>query len=260
VVVITGASSGLGAGLAVSYATPGRVLGLTGRNAARLRGVADACRALGAEVHEECIDITDAAVLAAWLLTFNTAFPVDLVVANAGASAGRRPDGSFEGFMAAMALVQVNLLGVMGTVEPLLSGMLARRRGHIAVVASVAGYHGLPDSPAYSATKAGVRVYGEALRAALAPHGIAVSVVVPGFFDSPMSRRFQGQQPLRLSTTRAVAIVRAGLDRHARRIVFPRRLALLLQAIDLLPPLLADWAIRRVRFRILPERGQDESG
>lgn len=253
VVVITGASSGLGAGLALSYAAPGRVLGLIGRHAGRLHEVAAACRTAGAEVREGCLDLTDRAATVAWLGAFAAAFPVDLVVANAGQSAGRRPDGSFEGLAAAAGLVQANLLGVVHSVEALLPGMLARGAGQIAVVASVAAYRGLPDSPAYSASKAGVRAYGEALRAGLAPHGIAVSVIVPGFFDSPMSRRFLGPKPFITTNAQAVARVRAGLDRRAPRIVFPRALGLLLQAADLLPAWLGDRAIRAMRFRIAPD-------
>jgi NADP-dependent 3-hydroxy acid dehydrogenase YdfG len=252
-VAITGASSGLGAGLARSYAQPGRVLALLGRNPARLEAVAEACRAAGAQVVTGALDLTDGAATQAWLEALDTAHPIDLVVANAGVSAGTRPDGQLEGAAAAVALVRANLLGVLHTIEPLLPRMLARGGGHVAVVASVAGYRGLPDSPAYCASKAGVRLYGESLRAALAPRGIAVSVIVPGFFASPMSRRFLGPKPFLLELDRAVARTRAGLDRRAARIVFPRRLGWLLRAADLIPARLGDAILRVVRFRIVPE-------
>ena len=155
--VVTGASSGLGAGLARSYAAPGRVLALIGRNVARLEAVAAACRAAGAQVVTGILDVADGAAIQAWLGSFDTAHPVDLVVANAGISSGTRPNGDPEGIAAATAVVRTNLLGVMHTVEVLLPRMLARGVGHVAVVASVAAYRGLPDSPAYCASKAGVR-------------------------------------------------------------------------------------------------------
>ena len=251
--VVTGASSGLGAGLAVSYAAPGRVLGLVGRNVARLEAIAATCRAKGAEVAAGVVDVADCAALQAWLAPFDATHRVDLVIANAGISAGTRPNGEPEGLVAAAALVRTNLLGVVHTVEALLPSMMARGAGHVAVVSSVAGYRGLPDCPAYCASKAGVRVYGESLRAALAPRGIAVSVIVPGFFASPMSQRFLGPKPFALDLDRAVAHTRAGLDRRASRIVFPRLLALLLNTADMVPAELGDLIVRAARFRVALE-------
>jgi short-subunit dehydrogenase len=251
-IVITGASSGLGAGLARAYARPGCRLGLLGRNEARLAAVAVTCRARGAIVETGIVDVGDAAASAAWLLRFDTVTPIGLLIANAGISAGTRPDGGPEGPDAACDVVRTNLLGVMHCVEPLLPGMLARGSGQIAVVASMAAYRGLPDSPAYCASKAGVLAYGESLRGALDPHGVRVSVIVPGFFASPMSARFVGQKPFLLTEARAVRHVVRGLNRRARRIVFPRRLALLLRLADMVPAWCGDRIMRRFAFRIAP--------
>ena len=250
-VVITGASSGLGAGLARSYAAPGVALGLTGRDAGRLAAVADACRAGGAEVHTALLDVAEPEPLGAWLQALDDAAPVDLVVACAGTSAGPAP-GRPEGVALASRQIRTNLLGAVHTVEPLLPRLMARGAGQVAVVASVAGLRGLPYSPGYSASKAGVRAYGEALRAYLTPHGVAVSVVVPGFFDTPMTARFVGAKPMLRTLPQAVAAVRRGLDRRQARIVFPRLLGLGLQAADLLPARLGDAILRSVRFHIEP--------
>jgi short-subunit dehydrogenase len=254
-IVITGASSGLGAGLARSYAQPGRVLALIGRNTERLTAVGEACRHAGATVHLATLDVADAVAVVAWLRAFDAAEPVDLLIANAGLSSGTGPDRQPEGMATALAVVRTNLLGVMHTVEPLLPAMLTRGHGHIAVVASVAAYRGLPDSPAYCASKAGVLAYGESLRAALEPRGISVSVIVPGFFTSPMSQRFVGSKPFLVTNENAVERVRRGLQRRARRIVFPRRLAWLLRAADLLPAWLGDRIMRAASFHIVPANG-----
>ncbi len=249
---ITGASSGLGAALARAYAAPGIVLGLIGRSTTRLTSTADACRAAGATVELGALDVTEPAPLAAWLAEFDRVNPIDLLIANAGISAGPAPDDVADGLELASRQVRTNLVGVMNTVEPLLPAMAARQRGQVAIVSSLAGYRGLAYSPAYSASKAGARAYGEALRSLLAPRGIRVSVVCPGFFESPMTDRFVGGHPFRLPLERATAIVKRGLDRGKRRIVFPWPLALGLRCADLMPAALGDWVVRSFHFHIEP--------
>lgn len=251
-ILITGATSGLGGTLARGYAAPGIILALTGRSAARLDAVAAACRAQGATVMAACHDAAVAGPIGAWVETIDDDTPLDLVIAAAGISGGPQPGEITEGVASATGQVAANLLGVMHVLEPLMPRMLARKQGHIAMVSSVAGYRGLPYSPAYSASKAGVRAYGDGLRAALSPHGIDCSVIVPGFFDSPMTDRFIGDKPFLVSLDHAAAIVRKGLDRRQARIVFPRLLGLGIQATDLMPSFLGDWILRSVHFHIRP--------
>ena len=251
-IVITGATSGLGRALATGYATPGVRLGLIGRNAERLDAVAAMCRVRGATVVTGRIDVRDGEALGAWLVAFDDGGAVDLAIAAAGISGGPQPGAATEPVGLAICQIGTNLLGCMNTMEPLLPRLLERGVGQIAVVSSVAGYRGLPYSPGYSASKAGVRAYGEALRALLRPRGISVSVVVPGFFDLPMTDRFHGDKPFIVSLERASAIVRRGLDRGKARIVFPRLLALGLQAADLIPARLGDRILRGVHFHIVP--------
>ncbi len=231
------------------------MLGLIGRNSARLEAVAAACRSLGAQVETAVIDVGDRGAVSDWLLRLDAVQPIDLLIANAGINGGTRPDGGLEGLDSALAVVRTNLLGVIHCVESVLPAMLERACGQIAVVASVAAYRGLPDSPAYCASKAGVLAYGESLRGALEPHGVRVSVVVPGFFTSPMSARYRGQKPFEMPEADAVLRVTRGLARQARRIVFPRRLAVLLRAADLLPAWAGDRIMRRFAFQIVPPHG-----
>ena len=249
-ILITGASSGMGAGLAYSYAGPGVTLSLIGRSNDRLLKVADACAAKGAEVRCGNFDVDEHGPLGQWIEAGDALRPIDLVIANAGTSGGPYEAKQADGLDLARRQIKTNLLGVINTIEPLLPRLIERSGAQIAVVASIAGYRGLPDSPAYSASKAGVRAYGEALRARLKPFGLSVSVIVPGFFDSPMTDRFQGGKPMLYSLERAVGVVRKGLDRRASRIVFPHLLAAGLQAVDLLPAFLGDAIIRRFPFHI----------
>jgi len=120
----------------------------------------------------------------------------------------------------------------------------------IAFVASLAAYRGLPYAPGYSASKAGLRAYGEALRAQLEPHGIGVTVVCPGFFASPMTARWNGPTPLLVSTERAARRIKRGIDRGRRRVSFPWPLVLGMRLADALPAVLGDRILRGFRFRI----------
>lgn len=242
----------MGAGLARSYAKPGNRLVLVGRDAARLAGVAAACRASGAQVEIGCFDVKETEPLGPWLVEQDRKAPFDIVIPAAGISAGTGADGTPEGVARAAGQVRTNLVGAINTVEPLLPAMIARGGGQVVLISSTAGLRGLPYSPGYSASKAGVRAYGEALRALLAPRGIAVTVVVPGFFDTPMTDRWKGPTPFMVSLDRMVRVVRRGIDRRRARVIFPRLLALGTQAADLMPAFLGDRIMRGFHFHIDP--------
>jgi short-subunit dehydrogenase len=256
-VIITGASSGLGAALAEVYAGPNTVLGLLGRDRQRLGETADVCEARGAGVRMAAIDVADAPAMAAWLTEFDRDHPVELLIANAGTSAGPAPGAPSEGVETATRQVRVNLLGAVNTVEPLLPALCRRGRGRVAVVASIAAYRGLPDSPGYCASKAGLRAYGEALRPRLAPRGVGVTIVCPGFFDSPMTDRWEGPTPFLISADDAARVVKRGIDRGRRRVAFPWPLVLGLQFCDIAPAFIGDAILRHYHFRIRPAGSHD---
>ena len=152
-IVITGASSGIGEALALDYARPGVALALTGRDAARLEAVAAACRAKGATVAADTVDVVDRETFAAWLTAFDDAHPVDLVIANAGISIDK-DNSSLDDFSVIRKTLDVNVGGVLNTVEPLLPRLIARKQGQIAIVSSLASFIGLPYSASYNASKA----------------------------------------------------------------------------------------------------------
>ena len=249
-VVITGASSGLGASLAALYAAPGVALGLTGRSPERLAAIAERCAAAGAAVRSEALDVADASAMSDWLAGFDRDHPVDLIVANAGISAGPRDDEPGESAAMSLGQIGVNLLGAVHTVAPLLPAMCARRRGRVVVIASVAGLRGLPYSPGYCASKAGVRAYGEALRPRLSRHGVGVTVVCPGFFASRMTDRWQGPTPFMASGEAAARRVKRGIDRGRGRVYFPWPLVFGMRFCDIAPAPIGDWFVRRFHFHI----------
>src|SRR5439155_6272036 len=252
VVVITGASSGLGAALALLYAGPGITMGLVGRNPERLAASAAACRATGAVVDSAAIDVADGAAFAAWLEEFDSAHPVELLIANAGTSAGPDPDTPGEPLALTERQLGTNLFGAVHTIAPLVPRLCARRRGRIVAVASVAAFRGLPYSPGYCASKAGLRAYAEALRPQLISYGVGVTVVCQGFFSSPMTDRLQGSTPFLVSGERAARRIKRGIDRGARRIHFPWPLVLGMRFCDVAPAVIGDAILRRMHFHIRP--------
>jgi short-subunit dehydrogenase len=219
-IVITGASSGIGEALALDYAAPGVALALTGRNAERLAGVAAACRAKGATVVADTIDVVERERIAAWLTAFDDSHPVDLLIANAGISIDK-DNSSLDDFAVIRQTLDVNFGGVLNTVEPLLPRLMARGQGQIAVMASLASFIGLPYSASYNASKAAARVWGESIRYVLKKSGIGVSVICPGFVTTPLTANAPFPMPFIISAARASAIIRRGLERNQARIAFP---------------------------------------
>ena len=250
VVVITGASSGLGAALALSYAAPQVALGLVGRNRERLEATAAACREAGALVESAAIDVAHEAALTAWLDAFDRRHAVELLVANAGTSAGPDSDNTGEPLAVTLHQLDVNLRGAVNTIAPIVPRMCGRGRGRIVAVASVAAFRGLPYSPGYCASKAGLRAYAEALRPRLAPYGVGVTVVCPGFFSSPMTERWEGPTPFLLSGDQAARRVKRGIDRGRSRIDFPWPLVFGMRFCDLAPAAIGDRILQGFRFHI----------
>ena len=117
--------------------------------------------------------------------------------------------------------MDVNIGGVLNTVEPLLARMMARRRGQVAVMSSLASFVGLPYSASYNASKAAVRVWGESIRYVLKKSDIGVSVICPGFVVSRMTAEAPFPMPFLMTSARASAIIRRGLAHNHARIAFP---------------------------------------
>lgn len=251
-VVITGASAGLGRALALCYSAPGTFLGLTGRNLERLESVAAACRARGAEVVTGCMDVRDQAAVRNWITSFDLQHPIDLLIANAGVASTLSSADEWEGAERAAEVVDVNLYGVLNTVQPAVERMRARRCGHIAVVSSLAGLRGMAVSPAYCASKAALVAYCDAVRPVLARDRIGVSVVMPGFVSTAMSDAFPGKKPFMWTAERAALHIRKCLARRRVEIAFPFSLALGIKLLRVLPIVIADAIL--VRLFYLPAR------
>ncbi len=198
-IIITGASSGMGAALALAYTAPEINLGLIGRDKDRLAEITQRCQERGAIVDAKIIDVTQTAELTRWIEDFDSQHPVDLIVANAGITSCIAADNKAESWETMKRVFDVNLYGVLASVSPLIEPMRRRKQGQIALMSSLGAYRGLPLTPAYCGSKAAVKIYGEALRGLLASDGVAVSVICPGFVKSPMSDKFPGPKPFIIS-------------------------------------------------------------
>ncbi|MFN3078008.1 MAG: SDR family NAD(P)-dependent oxidoreductase [Alphaproteobacteria bacterium] len=236
--LITGASSGLGAALALEYAASGVTLALGGRDSGRLEEVAAACRTRGAEATVSVVDVSDATAMRAWIHAADAKRPLDLVIANAGISGGT--GGGCEPDDQARRIVAVNVDGVLNTVLPAIPLLRGRRRGQIAIMSSLAGFRGIPGAPAYCASKAAVRTWGEGLRGWLAPDGVEVSVLCPGYVRTPMTAVNRFPMPFLMPVEKAVAIIRRGLRRNRGRIAFPGPMAAAVWLLAALPIALTD--------------------
>ncbi len=237
-ILITGASSGIGEALAEAYAGPGVTLVLTGRDRERLDAVAARCIERGADVRAATVDVADKAAMAAWLAGVDRETPVALCIANAGSSGGTGRRGESE--EQARRILAVNVDGVLNTIHPLIGPMTARGRGQLALMSSLAAFRGYPGAPAYCASKAAVRSYGESLRLDLRGAGIEVSVICPGFVRSRITDRNRFPMPFLMDADRAASIIRRGLERNRGRIAFPLPTYLMAWIVAMLPSALAD--------------------
>jgi short-subunit dehydrogenase len=249
-ILITGASSGIGEALAHSYAQKGRFLALTGRDAARVEAVGALCRAKGSEVEARVVDVTDADAMAAFVKEMDVRAPLDLVIANAGISAGTGSGSETDA--QARRIFATNVDGVLNTAMPAIQRFQqraspgAREVGQVAVVASLAAFMGFPGAPAYCASKAAVRVWAEAQRHELAPFGIEVSVICPGFVRSRMTAPNDFRMPLLMDADHAARIIRRGLARNRGCIAFPWRLYASVRLGSALPQWVKDRALGRL--------------
>ena len=245
---VTGASAGIGRALALRLASQGWRVAATARRA-------DALAALVAEAGGGIIaypgDVTDGERMAAVVAAIERdEGPLALAILNAGFYDPRERDG----FDAAIALrtVDANFGGLTRCLDPLLPAMVPRARGQIAVVASLAGYGGVPGSLAYAASKAAMISVAETLRLTYAPAGLTIQVVNPGFVRTAMTAENDYPMPFLMSADEAAARILAGLRRGGFEVAFPRRLAWTMKAARLLP--YAPWLklMARATARVRP--------
>jgi len=228
---ITGASTGIGRVLALRLARDGWRVAASARSAEHLRTLESEG---GGAVQIYPLDVTDAGAAADVAVEIMRDLgPIDLVVANAGTHAAT-PAAGFDAAVV-RRLVEVNLLGAANTLAAAMPDMIRRRAGQIAVVASVAGYRGLPSAAAYSASKAALIALAEGLKFDLDRVGVKIQVINPGFVRTPLTDRNPFPMPFLMEPEEAVERIVRGLAGTAFEIAFPRRFVWILKLLGLLP-------------------------
>jgi short-subunit dehydrogenase len=243
--IITGASSGIGAALALELGRRGLRVALLARRAAMLDKLAAEIEAGGGTALAIACDVTDSAAVCRAVEQVKSAWgSLDLAVANAGVGiatpAHRFPLADAE------RLMQVNYNGMLYLFSAVIGDMIAQKSGHFAGVASLAGIRGIPTNSGYSASKAAMQAFLEASRIDLRPHGVGVSIVNPGFVRTPMTDKHTYDMPFLMDADRAAVIVADGLLGRAREIDFPLPTTLAVRTARLLPNALYDWVMTKV--------------
>lgn len=244
--LITGASSGIGAALAKECARRGDSLFLCGRDAGRLNAVAEECRALGATVRADILDVRDEALTRQWLEDCERVSPIERVFSNAGVGTGIENEENVRMTFA------INVNGNLNIVLPMIE--IFRRRTspahkQILVTASIAGYGPLPTCPAYSATKSCMKTWALSLRGMLAPEGIKVSAICPGFVRSRITDRNTCPMPFFMEADKAARIILTRADRDVGLIAFPWPMRLATWAFSSLP-----FRLNEILSRLLPPK------
>jgi short-subunit dehydrogenase len=247
-VMITGASSGIGRGLALELSRRGAQVGLIARRADALAELVREIENANGKAIALPADVMDAASLSAAATKLHSTFgPIDVLIANAGV--GATVDGAELKGSTVAGVINVNVLGAANSVEAVVPEMVKRGSGQLVVISSLAAYRGLPKSAAYCASKAAVSAFFESLRLDLQPRGIAVTIIHPGFIKTPLTAGRHAQMPFLMELEDAVGKIISAIEKRKKSYAFPWQLASIVRAGMIMPNFMYDWISRRNSFR-----------
>lgn len=242
VALITGAASGIGRTLAVRLASVGARIAAIDLQAEALDALR---RDLDGKVIATAVaDVTDLAATRAAVAGLESQVgPTDLLIASAGI--GRQTSAASFDAAEINAQISVNLIGVVNSIDAVVAGMRTRRKGHLVVLSSLASFRGLPHLAGYCASKAGVNALMDSLRIELAPFGIDVTTLCPGWIRTPMTAHLNLPRDQIMEVETAAGIILDAIARRRPFLAFPARLAWQVRLLRHLPRPLSDWLTRR---------------
>ena len=248
VVMITGASSGIGKGLALELASRGANLGLLARRQDLLDQIGSEATARNVKAVSATADVRDAkAVRAAADCFRNELGPIDILIANAGIGTADHalklaPEHASE-------VIGINVLGAVNSVSAVAPEMVARGQGRLVAISSLAAYRGLPKSAAYCASKAALTAYFESVRIDLRKTGVGVTIVYPGFIKTALTGGRVSKMPHLMELDYAVKKIVLAIEKEKNSYAFPWQLATVVRSGLLMPTGLYDWIAERNSFR-----------
>jgi short-subunit dehydrogenase len=243
---VTGASSGIGRELARRLAREGVEVAISARREDQLQSLVEEITTEGGRARAYPLDVANPDSTTETLRRADREMGgIDMVVANAGVSR-HRWSGKLT-YQDCADIIDVNVRGAVATLTALLPAMVERQRGHLVGMSSLAQYRGLPSSAAYSASKAFLSHFLEALRVDLASTQIAVTDIRPGFVRTPMTAGSTMTMPFLIDLDRAIDEIIQGIRTRAPVVAFPWQLASIVRAGTLIPVPVYDRAVRRFR-------------
>jgi short-subunit dehydrogenase len=244
--LVTGASSGLGRGLALWLARRGTRVFAAARRLEHLQALAEEARAAGATVEPVEMDVARADETVARIQRMDAdCGGLELVVANAGV--GLESSAKRLSWERLKPMIDVNVSGAVATLSAVLPRMIERDRGHVVGVSSLAAWRGLPRNAGYSASKAFLSTFLESLRVDLKGTAVRVTAIHPGFVKSEMTATNKFPMPFLLETEDAVARMGKGIARGEPVIAFPWQLSAPMRMLRVLPDPLFDLLARKLR-------------
>lgn len=246
--MITGASSGIGRGLALELSRRGARLGLVARRAAALDEIVGEISSRDGKALALAADVQDATALRGAADRMRAEFGrIDLLIANAGI--GLTADAAEMQPADLARVLNVNVIGATNSVAAVVPDMVAHGSGHLVVISSLAAYRGLPKSAAYCASKAAVSAFFESVRLDLKGKGIAVTIIHPGFIKTPLTEGRQANMPFLMELQHAVQLIVGAIERRKKSYAFPWQLASIVRLGMIMPNFMYDWIASRNSFR-----------
>lgn len=248
-VFLTGASSGIGEGLAVAMAEKGAIVALVARREEELTRIAEQITAKGGVARVFAVDVTDSESLAKAAESFRDEFGhIDIMIANAGIGGNDQKTREYDP-ASVKKLIDINLLGAVNSIHAVIKPMQERKSGHLVAISSLAGFRGLPKSAAYSASKGAMTNFFESVRLDQAANGIDVTIIQPGFIKTPLTSGRSNKMPFLMDLEDAIPHFLAAIERKKKFAAFPWQLATIVRLGKYMPAWLYDRIAGKARYR-----------